>query len=33
MTLHQITGDIAEIRRKLVESLDAFFEFYGESKD
>jgi hypothetical protein len=33
MTLHQITGDIAEIRRKLVESMDAFFEFYGESQD
>lgn len=33
LTLHQITGDIAEVRRKLLESVDAFFEFYGESQD
>jgi hypothetical protein len=33
LTLHQITGDFAEIRRKLLESLDAFFEIYGEPKD
>jgi len=33
LTLHQITGDIAEIRAKLEESMDAFFEFFGESRD
>jgi hypothetical protein len=30
LTLHQISGDVAEIRRKLLESIDAFFEIYGE---
>lgn len=33
LTLHQITGDIAEIRRRLHESVDAFFEIYGEELD
>jgi hypothetical protein len=30
LTLHTITGDREEIRRKLLESVDAFFEIYGE---
>jgi len=30
LTLHTITGDKAEIQRKLLESVDAFFEIYGE---
>jgi len=30
LTLHQISGDIGEIRRKLLESVDAFFDIYGE---
>ncbi len=30
LTLHTITGDKEEIRRKLLESVDAFFEIYGE---
>jgi len=30
LTLHRITGDAREIRRRLQESLDAFFEIYGD---
>ncbi len=30
LTLHQIAGDMREIRRRLQESLDAFFEIYGD---
>ncbi len=30
LTLHTITGDKAEIKRRLLESVDAFFEIYGE---
>lgn len=30
LTLHTITGDKEEIKRKLLESVDAFFEIYGE---
>ena len=30
LTLHTITGDKEQIRRKLLESVDAFFEIYGE---
>ena len=29
LTLHQISGDTDEIRRKLHESIDAFFEIFG----
>jgi hypothetical protein len=32
LTLHQISGDTAEIRRRLHESIDAFFEIYGDSE-
>jgi hypothetical protein len=31
LTLHTITGDREEIRRKLLESVDAFFEIYGDT--
>jgi len=30
LTPHTITGDAEEIKRKLLESVDAFFEIYGE---
>ncbi len=30
LTLHAITGDKETIKRKLLESVDAFFEIYGE---
>ena len=30
LTLHQISGDKDEIKRKLADSVDAFFEIYGE---
>ena len=30
LTLHTITGDAAEIKRKLLESVAAFFEIYGD---
>lgn len=31
LTLHVITGDRDEIKRRLLQSVDAFFEIYGES--
>jgi hypothetical protein len=31
LIVHTITGDKAQIRRKLLESVDAFFEIYGET--
>jgi hypothetical protein len=30
LTLHTISGDKEEIRRRLLESVDAFLEIYGE---
>jgi len=33
LTLHQISGDKEEIRRRLRESIDAFFEIFGEELD
>jgi hypothetical protein len=33
MALHQISGDTGEIRRRLQESVDAFFEIYGAELD
>jgi hypothetical protein len=30
LTLHVISGDRAEIKRRLLQSVDAFFEIYGE---
>jgi hypothetical protein len=33
LTLHQIAGDMQEIRRRLHESVDAFFDIYGEEPD
>lgn len=30
LTVHTITGDREEIRRKLLESVDAFFEIVGD---
>jgi hypothetical protein len=30
LTLHVIRGDKAEVKRRLLESIDAFFEIYGE---
>jgi len=33
LTLHQISGDREEIRRRLQESVDAFFEIFGEDLD
>jgi hypothetical protein len=30
LVLHTITGDRETIRKKLLESVDAFFEIYGE---
>lgn len=30
LTLHTITGDREETKRKLLESVDAFFEIYGD---
>lgn len=30
LTLHTITGDREEIKRKLLDSVDAFFEIYGD---
>lgn len=33
LTLHQIAGDREEIRRRLNESIDAFFEIFGEELD
>jgi hypothetical protein len=30
LTLHVITGDREEIKRRLLQSVDAFFEIYGE---
>ncbi len=31
LTIHVISGDRAEIKRRLLESVDAFFEIYGEN--
>jgi hypothetical protein len=31
MTLHKITGSKTEIRRALMQSIEAFFEIYGEN--
>jgi hypothetical protein len=31
--LHQITGDVVDIRRRLHESIDAFFEIFGDNAD
>jgi hypothetical protein len=33
LTLHQIAGDREEIRRRFQESIDAFFEIFGEELD
>jgi hypothetical protein len=33
LTLHQIVGDRAEIRRKLLESIDAYFEILGDTEE
>ena len=30
LTLHVISGDRAEIKRRLLQSIDAFFDIYGE---
>ena len=30
LTLHVITGDREEIKRRLIQSVDAFFDIYGE---
>ncbi|HKI99307.1 MAG TPA: allantoinase [bacterium] len=30
LTVHTITGDREEIKRKLLESVDAFFEIHGD---
>jgi hypothetical protein len=30
LTLHVITGDRAEIKRRLLQSVDAFFDIYAE---
>lgn len=30
LTLHVISGDRAEIKRRLLQSVDAFFDIYGE---
>ena len=32
MSLHVINGSVAEIRTRLLESIEAFFEIYGEDK-
>lgn len=31
LTLHVITGDREEIKRRLLQSVDAFFDIYGEN--
>jgi hypothetical protein len=31
LTLHVISGDREEIKRRLLQSVDAFFEIYGEN--
>jgi hypothetical protein len=33
LTLHQIAGDKEEIRRRLRESIDAYFDIFGEELD
>jgi hypothetical protein len=33
MTLHRIAGDKEEIRRRLLQSVDAFFDIFGEDLD
>ena len=32
MSLHVINGSVQEIRARLLQSIDAFFEIYGEEK-
>jgi hypothetical protein len=32
MSLHVINGSVKEIRARLMQSIDAFFEIYGEEK-
>jgi hypothetical protein len=32
MSLHVINGSVKEIRADLLQSIDAFFEIYGEEK-
>ena len=33
LTLHQISGDTDEIRQKLHESIDAYFEIFAETEE
>jgi hypothetical protein len=33
MSLHVINGTVEEIKAQLMESVDAFFEIYGEPRD